>query len=516
MSKITEILVSNHIPIAIGLLTIFVFLLYNFFLKSFKRDPRLVKFAKTLPGPVTLPLIGNGLDTYHWDTVNKFLRYSEKYGHTYRLWLGKHLLVVLTKAEDLEDVFMTSKMLGKAEISRPFLDFWGNGIFTGPLHIWKKNRKKFQPVFANNAMSAYTPVFDDKIYTYVELLKKLVDGEEFDAWDYMPYLSFDIITKTSLDFDSDRDEKSALQFHECVKTAIEICFAEIFRPWLHVKWIGDLFYKKLMDTARGNVLKFSQKVVNSKIHEIKEEVIRRKNAIISSKEGISLKSFLSIAYEIQEEANDEKLMHDEIITTVAGGTDTTAVMTSFFLLAIAIHQDIQAKLYDEIFEIFGDSDRHADHDDVKRMPYLDQVMKESLRRFTLTPIMLRDVEEDCKIGNRVFPAGTTLLISIAGIHYNPENYPDPMKFNPDNFSPKNIEKRHKLTFLSFGAGARDCIGKNYAMLEMKLTMIALLRHFSFHSTVKMEDIPMKMGFMITNPNGYKISIKTRIRKPSYL
>ncbi|XP_065201754.1 cytochrome P450 4C1-like [Planococcus citri] len=518
MSKLQEIVTSNCVPILISLLTIFALLLYNYLRKTFKRDPRHVKFAETLPGPPCLPLIGNGFDFYYGGkhAMKKLMEYSVNYGEVYRLWFGKHLTVGLTKAEDLEDVFMNSKMLGKPELFRPFQDFWGDGLFTGPMHVWKKNRKRFQPIFGNNIMGLYTPEFNDKIYATVNTMKQLVNGLEFDAWDYLPYLSFDVITKTSLNVELDPHDKSVLKFHECVKIGMETSFLKMFRPWLHIKWIRDLFYKKQVEEVRGSMMQFSKQTVRDKMDEIKQDIIHRKNINQSPDEVISLKSFLTTAYELQEEANNETLMHDEIITMITGGTDTTAITNSFFVLAIAIHQDIQNKLYDEIFEVFGDSDRYADHDDIKRLPYLDQVLKETLRRFTLVPVIFRDVEEDGKIGHRVFPAGTTLAISLIGVHFNPDYYPNPFEFNPENFNPELVEKRHKLTFLPFSVGARNCIGQNYAMLEMKLTLIALLRHFSFHTTVKMEDVKMNMGFLTTSPDGYKISIKHRIKKPSYL
>ena len=59
---------------------------------------------------------------------------------------------------------------------------------------------------------------------------------------------------------------------------------------------------------------------------------------------------------------------------------------------------LQEKLYAEIYEVFGESDRHADADDIAKLPYLDQVLKETLRRFTLLPAIFRQVSEDVKIG----------------------------------------------------------------------------------------------------------------------
>ncbi|KAL6958155.1 hypothetical protein U1Q18_049024 [Sarracenia purpurea var. burkii] len=60
--------------------------------------------------------------------------------------------------------------------------------------------------------------------------------------------------------------------------------------------------------------------------------------------------------------------------------------------------------------------------------------------------------------NRIFPAGTAILISVAGVHFNPEYYPNPWKFDPENFSPEAMENRPKLAFMPFSVGARNCIG----------------------------------------------------------
>lgn len=62
------------------------------------------------------------------------------------------------------------------------------------VHIWKKNRKRFQPMFGNNRMVTYTEHFNNKIYHLVDVLKKLVDEAEFDAWNYLPHTAFDIIS----------------------------------------------------------------------------------------------------------------------------------------------------------------------------------------------------------------------------------------------------------------------------------------------------------------------------------
>lgn len=143
------------------------------------------------------------------------------------------------------------------------------------------------------------------------------------------------------------------------------------------------------------------------------------------------------------------------------------------------------------------------------------------------------------LGPYIIPADTALMLSVISVHMNPKYYPNPEKFNPENFSLDAVAKRPKMTFLPFGAGPRNCIGRdhvtlwqidsfnkflvhtiffvamNYAILEMKLTVIALIRTFSFHTTTRLEDLKIAVNFSMFSLDGYKLSIKLRNRHPSY-
>lgn len=61
-------------------------------------------------------------------------------------------------------------------------------------------------------------------------------------------------------------------------------------------------------------------------------------------------------------------------------------------------------------------------------------------------------------GAHLYPKDTILIVNIAGIHHNPKLYPEPYKFNPDNFTSEAISKRHRHSSIPFSAGPRNCIG----------------------------------------------------------
>lgn len=81
------------------------------------------------------------------------------------------------------------------------------------------------------------------------------------------------------------------------------------------------------------------------------------------------------------------------------GHDTTAAGSSFVLCLLGIYHDIQDKVYNELYNIFGDSDRPVNFADTLEMKYLERVILETLRLYPPVPIIARNLNSDVKIGN---------------------------------------------------------------------------------------------------------------------
>lgn len=140
-------------------------------------------------------------------------------------------------------------------------------------------------------------------------------------------------------------------------------------------------------------------------------------------------------------------------------------MLVFLTYELSIHPEIQQKLFDEI----NDTENHLngkriDYDTLQKMKYLDQVVSEGLRKWPVNPLTDRICVKDylCEYddGRKFqFEKGIELWIPIYGIHHDPKYYSDPEKFNPDRFSEANKHKLVPGTYLPFGLGPRNCIGK---------------------------------------------------------
>jgi len=117
---------------------------------------------------------------------------------------------------------------------------------------------------------------------------------------------------------------------------------------------------------------------------------------------------------------------------------------------------------------------------LRGLPYLDAVIKETLRRHPPIHICNRLIVRDLEFGGYRLPAGRRLLFSIYLTHNDPAHWPGPERFDPERFLVTNAEAaRPALSYLPFGAGARVCVGAAFAQLEARAMLVYLLQRFEF-------------------------------------
>lgn len=161
---------------------------------------------------------------------------------------------------------------------------------------------------------------------------------------------------------------------------------------------------------------------------------------------------------------------------LAGGFETTATSLSFIMYELAKNPLEQERLHTELVDALpGGLD--LGYDEVHQLKRLDMVINECLRMYP--PIVLfisRTCAQDTTVMGQFFPAGAEVLVPVWNVHHDPDLWPEPFKFDPERFS-NGLEGIHPASYMPFGIGPRMCIGRRFALLELKMAVCKIIRKF---------------------------------------
>lgn len=174
--------------------------------------------------------------------------------------------------------------------------------------------------------------------------------------------------------------------------------------------------------------------------------------------------------------SDHELQSQTLLLLFAGH-ETSASMLTSLMMTLPRYPQVWQKLRAEQAALnLGD---RLTMDDIKRMSYLDQTLKETERMFPPVPAGFRGVVKEIEFNGYRVPKGWTALYMINAAHRDPAIYPNPDQFDPDRFDPDRNEAKLPYSLVGFGGGARVCVGFAFAQLEMKVLMSYLLRHYTW-------------------------------------
>jgi cytochrome P450 len=139
---------------------------------------------------------------------------------------------------------------------------------------------------------------------------------------------------------------------------------------------------------------------------------------------------------------------------------------------LAQHPKVAADLHEEIDSVLHGAAPTMEQ--LKQMPLLDNVLKESLRLFPAIPIVTRASHEPTELGGYRLPARTELFLSIYHTHRQPDVYREPLRFMPERW---NSIEPGPYQYLPWGVGARTCLGTALATIQMKMLFAMLIPRY---------------------------------------
>jgi cytochrome P450 len=373
-------------------------------------------------------------------------RFGEAF--TLRLPAIKGGLVVLSDPDDVKEVFALGPdegHAGKANfVLRPFLGKHSLLLLDGAEHL--RQRKMMLPAFHGERMTGYG-------HAMAELAHDSIDhwpiGTSFAVHRPMQAVTLQVIVRTVFGVGE------GPRFSE---------LADVLTRALDVgAWPGLLFPVLQRDLGRFSPWGRFVRLMRRAGEILRSEIRRGREKGTAGRTDV-----LAMLLEARDEAGQpltEDEIHDELITLLVAGHETTATSLAWALRWILPDGALIARLREELAAAGGDPARIA------KLELLDATVKESLRLQPIIPLVGRILQQPKRLGGRDLPAGTAIAPAIYLVHQRPSLYPDPQSFRPDRFL---TFKPTPSEWLPFGGGLRRCIGAAFAIYEMKMVLASVL------------------------------------------
>ncbi|MFJ8537669.1 cytochrome P450 [Streptomyces sp. NPDC093591] len=328
----------------------------------------------------------------------------------------------------------------------------GDSVVTAVGRTHVRKRRQLQPAFAHTEITRYIDIMRAEVTAAVGAWKP---GETVDVHKAMVQLSLNMLAKTV--FAGSLDEATFRQLRGDLSVVMNGIGARVMLP----DWVErlPLPFNRRFDRARADI----RATINSAVEELKAS-------------GHDTGDMLSMLLRAVDEETGRPLTGDqicsEILTLAVAGTETTALVLSWTLYELDRHPEIEACALAELDEVVGD--RPVAFDDLTRLPYLNQVITETLRLHHPGWLVTRRTITETRLGEWTLPADTELAYCQHALHRDPELYPEPLAFDPERWRDGAQEPRPGA-FLPFGDGKHKCMGDRLALAEMVTALATILR-----------------------------------------
>ncbi|KAJ8262289.1 hypothetical protein GJAV_G00164760 [Gymnothorax javanicus] len=459
---------------------------------------------KPVPGIArAYPFIGHALEfkANTGDFFCQIIQYTNEFRDwpLLKIWVGPMPFVVLYHSETVEIVLNNPKHLDKSDVYGFLYPWLGTGLLTSTGEKWRRRRKMLTPTFHFSILTEFLEVMNEQAEVLTRKLEKQAGGGPFNCFSFITLCALDIICETAMGKKVYAQNNSDSEYVQSVYKMSDIISRRQRAPWY---WPDIVYYFLGEGKEHDRTLKILHSFTESVIRERAECISSSAESDRESEQGLrKRRAFLDMLLKSTDEEGhglSHRDIQEEVDTFMFEGHDTTAASLNWTLHLLGSHPEEQKKVHEELQEVLGPSDRPITTDDLRRLRYLECVIKESLRLFPSVPFFARRICEDCSINGFKVPKGVNAVIIPYALHRDPRHFPDPEVFRPDRFFPENSEGRSPFAYIPFSAGTRNCIGQRFALMEEKVVLAWVLRRFTVESCQKREDL-RPVGELILRP-----------------
>ncbi len=430
------------------------------------------------------PVIGN-LIAFRRDQLGLVEDCAASYGDFVPVSVVGHKAYLVNHPDLIEEVLVTrNRDFRKVFMLRNTRLCLGEGLLTSEGEHWRNQRRLVQPAFHSSRVARYGQVMRDEAH---RLAASWAAGGDVDVHEEMMQLTLRIVLCCLFDTGVPDDLRTVTTHVELIQKRIR-------------KRVTALL--PLPDTAPtlGNIpLRRSVRALDRLIYSLIEQ--RRSGGF-----GDDLLSLLIQAHDQDTGAMTDRQLRDEVMTLFLAGHETTALALTWSLYLLGTHPDLADELTGALDGLLGDRD--PDVTDLDRLLPVEQVLKEALRLFPPVYIFGRDAVRDTKVAGHPVRAGHSIILTPWVLHRDQRFYPTPEIFDPSRWTAEFEKTLPRHAYCPFGGGPRLCVGKSFAMTEMKIVLAILAHRFRLTLT-NPTPVPLVPCFTLRPEGGVPMTVTAR-------
>ncbi len=415
---------------------------------------------RTPPGP---PPARNPLQLIRYvreiskDPIAFVGRRFDAYGDLYYAPLGKTKLYVTRHPDHIAEVLLgQATKFGKTEEGRAaerLRRFLGQGLLNSNGDLWRRQRSAINPGLSRRQIATYADTVIDSTEATLDGWRA---GARIDVSRAMMALTLRAVTRALFDHDvrGETDEVAGAMTAFRRATGATSLLPE-WLPFGPSRHAAD---------ALAAVDRIVYGLIDGRLAQDRDALAAR---------GDLLSQLTLPMRDTPAEAMSRTLLRDELLTLFLAGHDTTSHALTWALYLVSTHPEVEASLHAEV-DALG---RAPTFEDLEALPLTGQILDEAMRLYPPASVVSRWAFEDAEVGGYPIPAGSEVLIWLYWTHHDARWFPDPGAFRPERFAP-GAPTLPKCAYLPFGAGARQCVGKHFALMEAKLVLASVARRFS--------------------------------------
>jgi len=403
-------------------------------------------------GPWNNPLAFN-LVRFRRDPLSFLKRMTEQYGDFATFRMGGQHMFVANHPDYIRDVLVThNSSFVKGRALQRAKRLLGQGLLTseGELHL--RQRRLAQPAFHRQRIASYGSVMSEHAE---RTSARWRDGDTFDMSHEMTRLTLGIVAKTLFDAEVESEAEGIGEAMTCIMQMFNL----LMFPF------AELIEKLPLPQVRR------YEAMRARLDSVIYRIIDQRRR--SGEDRGDLLSMLLLAQDEEGGSGgmSDTQVRDEALTLFLAGHETTANSLTWIWYLLSQHPEVEKRLHAELNEKLRG--RLPTFEDVPGLTYTEMIVAEAIRLYPPAWAIGRRALVEQQIGSYVVPANAIVLLSPYVTQRDARFFPDPLRFDPERWTPEAKESRPQYAYLPFGGGPRRCIGEGFAWTEEILVLATL-------------------------------------------